>query len=95
MSFLLARRAAPSRFASSTTRYFSASAARPLAKITLIGNLGATPELKATASGREVIEYSVASNSGSAANRTTSWFKVSSFENEGPRRDYLLSLPKG
>ncbi|KAH8673756.1 hypothetical protein BX600DRAFT_214726 [Xylariales sp. PMI_506] len=93
MSSFLARRvsAAPRSLA----RAFSASSSRPLAKITIIGNLAATPELKATSTGHEVVEYAVASNSGPRDNRVTSWFRVSSFEPEGPRRDFLTSLPKG
>ncbi|KAK7949727.1 hypothetical protein PG984_002564 [Apiospora sp. TS-2023a] len=93
---------AASRFASAApaatrtfARGFSASAARPRAKITLIGNLAATPEVRPTSTGREVIEYAVASNSGPKDKRVTSWFKVASFEPEGPRRDFLTSLPKG
>ncbi|KAI1842794.1 hypothetical protein JX265_002669 [Neoarthrinium moseri] len=92
MSAFLARRAtAAPRF----MRAFSSTSPRELAKITIVGNLAATPEVKATASGREVVEYAVASNSGPRDNRVTSWFKVASFEPEGPRRDYLTNLPKG
>ncbi|KAK8048406.1 primosome PriB/single-strand DNA-binding protein [Apiospora phragmitis] len=65
------------------------------AKITIIGNLAATPEVRPTSTGREVIEYAVASNSGPKDKRVTSWFRVASFEPEGPRRDFLTSLPKG
>ncbi|KAF3012985.1 ssDNA-binding protein, mitochondrial [Neopestalotiopsis sp. 37M] len=90
MSAFLARRTALT-----ARRAFSTTSPRPLAKMTIIGNLAATPELKATASGREVVEYAVASNSGPRDNRTTSWFRVAAFEPEGPRRDYLTSLPKG
>ncbi|OTA59991.1 nucleic acid-binding protein [Hypoxylon sp. EC38] len=92
MSFL-ARRATAA--APSLSRAFSASARRDIAKITLVGNLAATPELKATSTGRDVIEYAVASNSGPKDNRHTSWFRVAAFIEEGPRRDFLISLPKG
>lgn len=81
--------------AATTTRAFSASAPRDIAKITLVGNLAATPEIKATSTGRDIIEYAVASNEGSGENRRTSWFKVATFAEEGPRRDFLTSLPKG
>jgi hypothetical protein len=84
------RRAAPA-FAA---RSFSTTTARPLAKITIIGNLADTPEVHPTSTGREVVRYAVASNSGSRENRKTSWFKVTSFA-EGPSRDYLMNLPKG
>ncbi|KAK9779132.1 hypothetical protein AB5N19_06548 [Seiridium cardinale] len=90
MSAFLARRTAIS-----ARRAFSTTSPRPLAKMTIVGNLAATPELKATSSGREVVEYAIASNSGPRDNRVTSWFRVSAFEAEGPRRDYLTSLPKG
>ncbi|KAK1835226.1 putative ssdna binding protein [Podospora conica] len=78
-----------------TARAFSSTTPRPLARITIIGNLAGPPELKATSTGNEIMRYSVASNSGPADNRQTSWFNVTSFESEGPRRDYLMSLPKG
>lgn len=91
MSFLARRAIAAPRFA----RAFSTTPARPTAKITLIGNLAGPPELSATSTGREILKYAVASNTGRGENQKTSWFKVTSFENEGPRRDYFQSLPKG
>ncbi|KAF3064767.1 Single-stranded DNA-binding protein RIM1, mitochondrial [Daldinia childiae] len=92
MSFL-ARRATAA--APGLARAFSASARRDVAKITLVGNLAAPPEVRATSTGREVIEYAVASNYGSKENRQTSWFRVAAFIEEGPRREFLTSLPKG
>ncbi|KAI0114864.1 nucleic acid-binding protein [Daldinia grandis] len=92
MSFL-ARRATAA--APGLARAFSASACRDIAKITLVGNLGASPEIKATSTGREMVEYAIASNHGSKENRQTSWFKVACFMEEGPRRDFLTGLPKG
>ncbi|KAI0180194.1 nucleic acid-binding protein [Hypoxylon sp. FL1284] len=77
------------------SRAFSASARRDIAKMTIVGNLAATPELRATSTGRELIEYAVASNTGRGENRQTSWFRVAAFLEEGPRRDFLTSLPKG
>ncbi|ORY69758.1 uncharacterized protein BCR38DRAFT_334273 [Pseudomassariella vexata] len=92
MSFLARRAtAAVPRFA----RPFSATIPRPVAKITIVGNLAATPELKATSTGRELVEYAVASNSGPKDKRVTSWFRVTSFVEEGPRRDFMTSIPKG
>ncbi|GAW26575.1 putative ssDNA binding protein [Rosellinia necatrix] len=76
-------------------RAFSSSARRDIAKITLVGNLAATPEVRATSTGREMIEYAVASSDGPRDNRHTSWFRVAAFSDEGPRRDYLTGLPKG
>ena len=78
-----------------TTRAFSASARREIAKITLVGNLAASPELKTTGTGRELVEYTVASNEGSGENRRTSWFRVSAFVDGEARRDFITSLPKG
>lgn len=83
-----------SRRAVTGVRAFSTSSPRPIARITIIGNLADTPELVGTQTGREIVRYAVASNSGPADNRQTSWFRVTSFT-EGPSRDYLLSLPKG
>lgn len=92
MSFL-ARRATIA--APSFTRAFSSTAAREVAKITLVGNLAGPPELSTTSTGREILKYSVASNQGRGDSQKTSWFRVTAFENEGPRRDYFQSLPKG
>ncbi|KAK5664367.1 hypothetical protein OQA88_590 [Cercophora sp. LCS_1] len=88
----IASRAAATR---TPARTFSSTARRDLARITLVGNLAGPPELKATSTGTELLRYSVASSHGPYDNRQTSWFNVTSFEGEGPRRDYLLSLPKG
>lgn len=92
MSFL-ARRAFVA--APRAARAFSTTPSRPLAKITIVGNLVQTPELQATSTGREVLKYAVASNTGRGDNTKTSYFRVSSFEAEGPRRDYFQTLPKG
>ena len=75
-------------------RAFSTTPQRNLARISIIGNLADTPEAVSAASGREFIRYAVASNSGPRDNRQTSWFRVTSFQ-EGPRKDFLLGLPKG
>lgn len=75
-------------------RAFSTSSPRSIARISIIGNLADTPELFPTSTGRELVRYSVASNTGPRDNRQTSWFRVTSFA-EGPQKDYLLGLPKG
>jgi tRNA uridine 5-carboxymethylaminomethyl modification enzyme len=80
---------------STAARTFSSTASRPVARITIVGNLADTPELRASSTGREYLRYAVASNSGSGENRKTSWFNVSCFVTEGARRDFFLSLPKG
>ncbi|KAG6000413.1 hypothetical protein E4U43_001602 [Claviceps pusilla] len=90
-SFLLRRATAASAGAA---RSFSTSSPRSLARITVIGNLANTPEVQTTSSGREILKYAVASNHGPRDNRQTSWFRVTSFV-EGPRKDYMLTLPKG
>lgn len=90
-SFLFRRATAASAGAA---RSFSTSSPRSVARISIIGNLADTPEIQATSSGREILKYAVASNTGPKDNRQTSWFRVTSFA-EGPRKDFLLSLPKG
>ena len=94
MSSFLARRAA---FAPSALRAFSTSSPRSLARLTIVGNLGDSPELVPTSTGHEVIKYSIASSTGPKDNRHTSWFRVSKFLREGDekRRDFLLSIPTG
>jgi hypothetical protein len=78
----------------SATRAFSTSSPHSLARMQIIGRLGAIPEVTSSSTGRDIIRYTVASDYGPAENRQTSWFRVASFA-EGPRKDYLLSLPKG
>ncbi|KAK7735900.1 ssDNA-binding protein, mitochondrial [Cytospora paraplurivora] len=92
MSAFLARRAVA---APRVARAFSTTPARPVAKITIVGNLAQTPELQPTSTGREILKYAVASNYGRGDNTKTSFFRVTSFDSEGPRRDYFQSLPKG
>ncbi|KAI2630565.1 nucleic acid-binding protein [Xylaria nigripes] len=92
MSFLARRLTAPLAGAS---RAFSTTARRDLAKITVVGNLAASPELRTTNAGQELIEYTVASNSGPRDKRHTSWFRITTFVEEGPRKEYLLNLQKG
>ncbi|PSS03822.1 hypothetical protein BD289DRAFT_98225 [Coniella lustricola] len=92
MSSFLARRAVA---APRIARTFSTTPARSHAKITIVGNLAAPPELQATSTGREMLKYAVASTKGLGDNAKTSWFRITAFENEGPRRDYFQSLPKG
>lgn len=74
---------------------FSTTPARRVARMTIVGHLGDTPELQATSTGHEVLKYVVASSSGPRDNRQTSWFRVSSFLPEGPQRELLRGLPKG
>jgi hypothetical protein len=79
-------------------RAFSSTPARPLAKITIIGNLTDSPEVVPTSTGREIVRYSVASNTGprdESGNQRVSFFRVTAFPPEGPRRDFIQSLQKG
>jgi len=79
-------------------RAFSSTPCRPLAKITIIGNLTDSPELIPTSTGRELVRYSVASNSGprdESGNRMVSYFRVTAFPPEGPRREFIQNLQKG
>lgn len=92
MSSFLFRRAA--NVSASAARSFTTTTPRSIARINIIGNLADTPEVYQTSTGRELVRYAVASNSGPKDNRQTSWFRVATFV-EGPRRDFLLGLPKG
>lgn len=83
--------------ARTSTRAFSTSAPRPLAKLQLIGRLADSPEVLPTSTGRELIKFSMGVSQGrrdEEGNRSVSWFEIASFV-EGPQRDLLLSLPKG
>lgn len=48
-----------------------------LSKIIVIGNVGRDPELKMTASGKTVCEFSVAVNRGKGDDKETDWYRVS------------------
>ncbi|CAM1505353.1 Fc.00g109900.m01.CDS01 [Cosmosporella sp. VM-42] len=92
MSFSLLRRAAVAP--TTAARAFSTTSPRSVARITIVGHLADTPEVHTTSTGREIIRYAIASNSGSRENRKTSWFRVASFA-EGPTKDFMLNIPKG
>lgn len=83
------------RTAAQASRSFSSSASRSVARMIITGRLAAEPELQATASGQDVIRYSIGTSYGSKENRQTSWFRVASFLPEGSQRDFILGLPKG
>lgn len=63
--------------------------------MTLVGRLGDSPAIEATSTGREILKYVVGTSSGTKDNQKTSWFRVVSFMEEGPRRDFITSLDKG
>ena len=61
----------------------------------MVGRLGTDPEISDTNNGQQVIKYVVGSDYGPKENRQTSWFRVASFAQEGPSRNYIMGLPKG
>lgn len=77
------------------TRTFSQTASNSVARITLLGHLGAPPDLVPSDKGGDMVRYSIATNYG--PNRTkTSWFRVAFFPKPGDKlKDTILSLPKG
>ncbi|GKZ30125.1 hypothetical protein AbraIFM66950_007904 [Aspergillus brasiliensis] len=77
-----------------STRSFSSSSSRSIARIMITGRLAGQPEVQATASGQEVIRYTVASNQNSKDKRPPSFFKVSAFS-EGNQRDFITNLQTG
>lgn len=78
-----------------TFRTFSTTRPSSLARMQLIGRLAATPELTPTSTGRDIIRYAIGTTHRSSRGEETSWFRVASFAEEGPRRDLVLGLPKG
>lgn len=72
---------------------------RTYARLSLIGRLGADPEMKATSNGRNLVTYPIGTSHGPADKRETSWFKVACFpppgQNEGAIQDTVMGLPKG
>ena len=62
--------------------------------MTLVGRLGADPELSETGKGH-IVKYVVGTSYGPKENRQTSWFRVASFAPEGPQRDLVMGLSKG
>lgn len=81
---------------STLSRNFSTSARNnSFAKLTLVGRLADKPEVTATSQGREIMKYAIGTSSGRGENQKTSWFRVVSFMQEGPQRDFISSLEKG
>jgi Single-strand binding protein family len=77
-------------------RAFSTSRPSQLARLTLVGRLGADPEITTTKNGSEVIKYVVGTSYGPRERRQTSWFRVACFAAQGtPARDKLIALSKG
>lgn len=78
----------------SASRAFSTTPRSQLARMQLIGRLAAEPELVNTSTGRDMVRYAIGVSSGPKDDQQTSWYRIACFD-EGPRRDYLLTLPKG
>lgn len=76
-------------------RSFTTSAPRSVSRMMITGRLANNPEASNTASGQEIVKYTIASPYGPRDRRQTSFFRISSFPSGGPQRDHLLSLPKG
>ncbi|PYH41734.1 single-stranded DNA-binding protein [Aspergillus saccharolyticus JOP 1030-1] len=79
--------------AAQAARSFSSSSSRSAAKMMITGRLTAEPELHVTASGQEIVKYSVASHTYKA-DKPASFFNIGAFP-EGNQKDFILSLPKG
>lgn len=80
---------------SSTLRSFSTTASRSdNAYVQIIGRIGVEPQVGTTTKGSEYVKYVVASSYGTKNNRKTSWYHVKSFD-QGPSKDFLLTLQKG
>ena len=75
----------------------SINATRGLARMTIVGRLAGEPELIPTASGQDILRYSLATSNGPRADKKTSWWKVVYFtRSDGDaKKDVLLSLGKG
>ncbi|KAK9315579.1 hypothetical protein V1524DRAFT_429231 [Lipomyces starkeyi] len=70
----------------SARSFSSTSAAKDLARVTLIGRLGANPEKATSANGRDYVRYSVAVKQGRETE--PSWYHVVCFDQY---LDYLLN----
>lgn len=87
-----------------SARAFSTTARRShdLAKLTLIGRLGKTPEVRTTKTDKEYVTYTVATSNypppppnadGTRADSTTTWHTILSFNPSV--NNYLRNLQKG
>ncbi|PFH60601.1 hypothetical protein XA68_10657 [Ophiocordyceps unilateralis] len=91
-SFMLQRSA--SSAVSAAARSFSTTAARDLARITIVGKVCSTPTSSTTNSGRGLVKYSVASQQSAGDNKPLSQFRITCFA-DGPRRETILNLARG
>lgn len=101
MSFLLFPVRAARTSLPAATRTFTTTPSRSLARISIIGRLGAAPEFQTTNNGTEFMRYVIGTSTGprdAQGNRATSWFRVTNFrpQEEGSKgRDFLQNLDKG
>lgn len=84
---------ATSRIAT-TARAFSTTPRASLARMTIVGRLGVSPEEVTVANDKTLVRYVIGSSFGKGENQKTSWFRVASFV-EGKQKDFLLNVPKG
>lgn len=63
--------------------------------MTLVGRLVAPPEMASSANGNEHVRYTIAARTSARSTDEASFFRVTAFEEDGPRRQLLLGLEKG
>ena len=77
-------------------RHFSTTPRSQLARLTLVGRLGADAEVTITPSGQQLVKYVVGTSYGPKDNRQTSWFRVACFPAPGTAQGELMTgLEKG
>ncbi|KAF2474232.1 ssDNA binding protein-like protein [Lindgomyces ingoldianus] len=76
------------------TRAFSVTSRASLARMSIVGRLGVTPEEVTTANDKSLVRFVVGSSYGKGDDRKTSWFRVASFV-QGMQKEFLMSIPKG
>lgn len=63
--------------------------------MTMVGRIGADPEVVETGKG-SLVKYVIGTSYGPRDDRQTSWFRVTSFAAEDSvQRDYVMGLGKG
>ena len=76
------------------SRAFSATPRAALARMSIVGRLGVQPEEVTISNDRTLVRYVVGTSYGKGEDQKTSWFRVASFV-QGPKKDFLLGVPKG
>jgi hypothetical protein len=72
--------------------FSSTPAAANVARMTIIGRLGADVEAYKAASGTEMMRYAVATNYGPADNKQTSWWRVQSFDSRPEAKERMTQM---